>query len=378
MADGPAPVSSPAAPPPSEARGRTFPCERCGADLTFHIGVQRLRCEHCGFEKALEVEPGRAVEEHDLEAALSGIARRRTEARPAPPGQQELRCESCGATVVFRGTLTASACAYCGEPVQREKAHAAAPDRIPVDGLLTFEVPADRAQGALRGWVAGRWFAPGEWKKRGVEGRLDGAYLPFFTFDAMTATRYAGERGDHYTVSVRQGSQTRTETRVRWTPAAGAFQRFFDDVLVPAFRSLPPGLLQALEPWPLARVVPFSEGALSGKLAHTYDLELPAGFGAARARIDAALLADVRGRIGGDVQRVHDLQTRYAGLTYKHLLLPVWLMAYRYRERSYRVAINAVTGEVHGERPWSPVKIALAVAAAALAAGLAWLASQGP
>ncbi len=376
MPDAPAPSSPAPAPPPAEARGRTFPCEQCGADLLFHIGAQRLRCEHCGHERALEFEPGRATEEHDLQAALSGLARRRGEQRPAPPAQQELRCEACGATVLFQGTLTASACAYCGEPVQREKAHAAA-DRIPVDGLLTFAVPAEQARGALRGWVQGRWFAPGEWKKRGVEGRLDGAYLPYFTFDAATATEYRGERGDHYTVTVQEGGRTRQETRVRWTPAAGAFQRLFDDVLVPAFRSLPLPLLQQLEPWPLARVVPFSEGALAGKLAHTYDLELGTGFTAARARIDAAILGEVRGRIGGDTQRVHQVETQYAGLTYRHLLLPVWLLAYRYRDRSYRVAINAVTGEVHGERPWSPVKIALAVLAAALAAAIAWAASQG-
>jgi len=370
MPDAPAPL------PAAEARGRTFPCEQCGADLTFDIGVQRLRCQHCGHEKALEFEPGRTVEEHDLQAALGGIARRRTEQRPAPADRQELRCEACGATVLFQGTLTATACAYCGEPVQREKAHAAA-DRIPVDGLLTFAVPAEQAKGALRAWVEGRWFAPGEWKKRGVEGRLEGVYLPFFTFDAATATRYRGERGDHYTVAVQEGNRTRQETRVRWSPAAGAFQRFFDDVLIPAFRSLPMPLLERLEPWPLGRVVPFSEGALAGKLAHTYDLELGSGFTTARARIDAAVLGEVRARIGGDTQRIHEVQTQYAGLTYKHLLLPVWLLAYRYRERSYRAAVNAVTGEVHGERPWSPVKIALAVLAAAVAAAIAWAASQG-
>jgi hypothetical protein len=238
-------------------------------------------------------------------------------------------------------------------------------------------VPAEQAKGALRDWVKGRWFAPNAWKQQGVEGRLDGAYLPFFTFDAMTASQYRGERGDRYTVTVRVGNQTRNEVRVRWTPASGAFQRFFDDVLVPAFRSLPMGLLAKLEPWPLERTVPFTEGALAGKLAHTYDLELPQGFTSARERIEREIEAEVRHRIGGDTQRIHDVRTQYAGLTYKHLLLPVWLLAYRFHERSYRVAINAVTGEVHGERPWSAVKIALAVVAAAIVAGAIWLATQG-
>jgi DNA-directed RNA polymerase subunit RPC12/RpoP len=359
----PGPPPRPAEASAAPAAGRTFPCERCGADLAFHVGAQRLRCEHCGFEQDLEFRPGAAVEERDLEAALSALAARRREARPPAPGAQELSCAACGATVAFQGTLTATACAYCGEPVQRERAHAA-PDRVPVDGLLTFAVPADAARAALARWVKGRWFAPGELVRRGVDGRLEGVYLPFFTFDAMTATAYEGERGEHDSVTVRSGNQTRQETRTRWWPAAGSFQRLFDDVLVPAFGSLPPALLGRLEPWPLARCVPFSEGALAGKLAHTYDVELPAGLALAKARIEAELEADVRRRIGGDDQRIHAIRTRFAGLTYKHLLLPVWLLAYRYGGKSYRVAVNAVTGEVHGERPWSALKIALAAAVA--------------
>jgi hypothetical protein len=291
-------------------------------------------------------------------------------------GSSELRCAACGATVVFEGTLTSTACAYCGEPLQRDRVQQAA-DRIRVDGLLTFAVPPEAARAALAGWVRGRWFAPNEFLRRGVDGRLEGVYLPYFTFDAMTATRYAGERGDHYWVEVGSGNQRRRELRVRWSPAGGAFQRFFDDVLVPAVQALPRSLLEALEPWPLGGVIPFDPAALAGKLAHTYDVELGPASASARQRIDAALEAEVRDRIGGDEQRVHQLQTAYDGLTYKHLLLPVWLLAYKYQGRSYRVAINACTGEVNGERPWSPWKIGVAVVLGLIAAGVvAYLAQQ--
>ena len=47
----------------------------------------------------------------------------------------------------------------------------------------------------------------------------------------------------------------------------------------------------------------------------------------------------------------HD--TNYHALTYKHLLLPVWMLAYRYGKKTYRVVVNAGTGEVQGGRPWS-------------------------
>ena len=80
-----------------------------------------------------------------------------------------------------------------------------------------------------------------------------------------------------------------------------------------------------------------------------------------RQRVESALSADVRQRIGGDVQNVSSQQTNYSAITFKHLLLPVWLLAYRYREKTYRVMVNAVTGEVSGERPYSALKITLAV-----------------
>jgi len=372
---GPGGTVGPAAPAADEDRGRTFPCERCGADLAFSIGAQQLRCEHCGFEKTLAAGDAAEVRENDLEAGLRRQAERRA-AGAAPVGTSELRCGACGATVVFVGTVTSTACAYCGEPLQRDRVHRS-PDRIPVDGLLTFAVPAEAARAALRGWVSGRWFAPNEFLQRGVDGVLEGIYLPYFTFDAMTATRYAGERGDHYWVEVGSGNQRRKELRTRWSPAGGAFQRFFDDVLVPAVAALPRSLLEALEPWPLGGVIPFTPAALAGKLAHTYDVELGAASASARQRIDAALDAEVRDRIGGDEQRIHQLQTGYDGLTYKHLLMPVWLLAYRYRGRSYRVAINACTGEVHGERPWSPWKIGFAVVLGLIAAVVAAVLSEG-
>jgi len=354
---------------------RTFPCERCGADLTFSIGAQKLRCEHCGFEKDLAPGALPTVEEHDLQAGLKRQSEQRAGDQPAV-GTQEVSCQACGGTVAFTGTLTSTQCAYCGEPIQRDRVHAA-PDRVPVDGLLTFAVEGTAARAGLAAWVKGLWFAPNEFLKRGVDGTLEGVYLPYFTFDAMTSTEYAGQRGDHYWVEVGSGQQKRREMRTRWSPAWGAFQRFFDDVLVPAVSALPAPLLGKLEPWPLTGVIPFTPGALAGKLAHTYDVELPQAAVSARQAMEAAIEGEVRQRIGGDEQRVESIRTGWAGLTYKHLLLPVWLLAYRYQGKSYRVAINACTGEVNGERPWSPWKIGFAVVLGLVAAGVvAYLAQQ--
>ena len=84
--------------------------------------------------------------------------------------------------------------------------------------------------------------------------------------------------------------------------------------------------------------------------------------------------SETRRRIGGDEQRVHSLDSQYSAITYKHLLLPTWLMAYRFREKAYQVMVNATTGEVQGQRPYSWVKITFAVLAViAVIAGIAAL-----
>lgn len=351
-------------------RGRIFPCDGCGSDLTYNIGQQQLKCPFCGYEKPLQIESDTVVVEQDYHAMLDRLRNWHEEGvEHQETGQSEIRCESCGGNVLFQGALTSTECPYCASPIQRNNVHDAE-HRIPVDGVLPFLVERNNAQLRLKEWVQSRWFAPGDFLQRGVEGKFNGVYLPFWTFDSLTFNRYSGERGERYTVEVGEGNNRRTETRVRWWPAAGSFQRFFDDVLIVATRGLPVWMLDRLEPWPLERLQPFSQELLAGFYARTYEKELEPGFEDARQRIEAAVMADVRQRIGGDEQRVHQCQTHYSAITFKHLLLPVWLLAYRYGDKSYQVAVNAATGEVQGERPYSVAKIAVAVLLGLIAAGI--------
>lgn len=53
------------------------------------------------------------------------------------------------------------------------------------------------------------------------------------------------------------------------------------------------------------------------------------------------------------------------------------MLAYKYRDKSYQVVINAGTGEVHGDRPYSWIKIMFtALAAIAVGCGIAWVAAN--
>ena len=364
--------------------GRIFPCDSCGADLVFHIGQQKLSCEYCGHVKEIVIAADATLEEQDFHAMLERVTEWRQEEAAERPegdddspavsaGQRELRCDSCGGNVEFVGTITSTHCPYCASPMQLETAHKSEERRIPVDGILPFQVEHEHARENLQQWVDSRWFAPNDFRKRGADGKFNGIYLSYFTFDAMTFTAYRGRRGDYYYVTVGSGKNRRRQRRTRWSPAHGRFQRFFDDVLVLANTGLRRDFMQSLEPWPLLKVVPFNQQMMAGYLARTYDVELDVCFGEAKQRIDHALNNEVRLRIGGDTQQINSINTQYDAITFKHLLLPTWLLAYPYRGRTYQVFINAATGEVQGERPWSVWKILFAVMAAlAVVGGLIW------
>lgn len=349
---------------------RIFPCQACGADLKFHIGLQSLSCEFCGHQQQIQHHED-SVQEQDFHQMLQRIRQQRAERKGQNAGhvgdkgvsaeagadRQEVRCESCGGNVEFYGTLTSTSCPYCGVPMQLERAHQADPERIPVDAMLPFLVDRQRAGGQLQQWLESRWFAPTDFRHGAQQGQFNGVFLSYFTFDSLTFTIWSGMRGDHYYVTVGDGKDERRERRTSWHPVSGRFQRFFDDVLILANRGLQRNHIDALQPWPLSRVVPFNQQLLAGLLSRTYDIELDECFAEARARIDAELQADVRARIGGDEQNITAMKSQYDAITFKHLLLPVWLMAYRYNGKSYQVFINACTGQVSGQRPWSIWKI---------------------
>jgi len=350
--------------------GRIFPCDECGADLEFSIGQQSLQCPYCGSIKQIEPPPDAQIVEQDFLQMLERLKQLRASKQiddESSDVQHAIRCDSCGAEVVFQGTLTSLHCPYCAAAMQRDKIHDSV-SRIPVDGLLPFLIPQQRAAQNLRAWVSSLWWAPNEFLRQGANGKFNGVYLPFFTYDSLTFTRFSGQRGDAYYVTVGEGKDQRQERRIRWTPAGGSFQRFFDDVLIIAASQQHLDLVETLEPWPLDALIPFTPQVLAGFFSRTYDVPLEDGFKMARQRIESALSIDVRRRIGGDEQQVTSQQTNYSAITFKHLLLPVWLLAYRFHDKTYQVMINAATGEVAGHRPYSWVKITFAVVTAAIIA----------
>ena len=341
---------------------RTYPCAACGGELHFDIATQLLKCQHCGNTHELREVDG-AVEENDLSTAIAfaRAGRSRTVAQVA--GEKEIVCQNCGGHTTFSGALTANRCPYCATPIQRDDVHDA-PERLAVDGVLPFQVDDRQAKELIERWIDSRWFAPSEFKRYHRTGSFESVYMAYFTYDADTSTRYTGERGVHYTVTVGSGDNKRTETRTDWTPVSGVVQNTFDDLAVFANDGFDRSRVAKLEPWPTTQAKPYSAEFVAGHLCRTYDRDVEQCFPEARQEMERRIESDIRRDIGGNEQRIHSKHVHWMRTEYKHLLLPIWLLTVIYLDRPFQVYINGVTGEVHGQRPYSKVKIVTAIVVA--------------
>jgi hypothetical protein len=114
-------------------------------------------------------------------------------------------------------------------------------------------------------------------------------------------------------------------------------------------------------------LAPYQDEFLSGFVTEMYQVDLHGGFEQAKEIMAPTIRRSVESDIGGDHQRIFSVETEYAGITFKHILLPLWISAYSLRGKTYRFLVNARTGKVAGERPYSAWKITAAILAAAAA-----------
>lgn len=356
------------APPPAPLEEHRFPCDTCGSDLRFDPERYLLVCDHCGNSDAISSTRGHhPIAELDFRTAIS---------QTLPQTEMEetrvTTCPNCAAQVEFDEVRHATECPFCATPVVVDTG---LNRHIKLRAVLPFALTETVANDAMNDWLGSLWFAPNGLQDYARKGRrMQGIYVPYWTYDADTQSSYQGERGTVYYVTrtvMRDGKPTQVQVpQVRWRAASGRVARFFDDVLVLASTSLPKRFTDALQPWDLAALEPYAPEYLAGFRAEAYAVTLEDGYTEARQIMDAMIERDVRFDIGGDRQRIHDIQTQVSAVTFKHILLPVWLAAYKYRGKTYRFVVNGRTGNVQGERPYSALKITFAVILGLLAAGI--------
>lgn len=340
-------------------------CKDCGALLKFQPGTNNLTCEYCGGKNEIaqpQTTPG-AIRENSLEDFLA----KEVEA-DEKIDVVTVKCEGCHGINTFDPKTVSDKCAFCGSPLVVTSASTSKMHKP--EYVLPFGIDLNNAVQGFKKWLSALWFAPSDLiKYADAPKNMNGVYLPFWTFDCATDSNYTGQRGEDYYVTenytTQENGQTVTKqrqvTKTRWYSAYGNVNNTFDDLLIEASASLDKKILRSLEPWDLKNLVEYNDKYLSGFRTETFAVDLRSAYQQSKERMEPAIESAIRRDIGGDRQMIHSVSTTYHDPTFKHVLLPVWVSAYRYNNKVYQFIINARTGEVQGQRPYSTAKIVFAV-----------------
>ena len=361
------PRSSPTSPTELTALDK-HACAACGAQAEWSPERQALVCSHCGTVAPTELDRDTGhVREIDLARTLREMP---DELRGWQAAKRSVRCQSCRAVSVFDPERVGQRCEFCGSAELVDYDEIRAPLRP--QSVLPFRISLERARDGVRRWLAGRWLAPGALARRAALDAVRGVYLPYWTFDAAAHCRWTAESGTYYdtTETVRDARGrlvTRRVQHVRWTPAAGEIDHRFDDEPVAATCGVDRTLLERVEPFPTHELVPYDTAYLAGFVVEHYQVVLIDAARKARESMIEELRALCAREVPGDTQRNLAIDPTFAGETFKHILVPAWLLSYRFGGRAFQVVANGVTGIVAGRYPKSPWKVALLVFAALVA-----------
>lgn len=355
------------APTPPEGQHQ-YSCSSCGAALEFAPGTTALACPYCGARTAITLVGSL---KHDYATYLATAPQSLTGLDPF-----SLQCGNCGS--MQSTTALSSRCPTCKGALVVSDDLGGRLKRP--DGVVPFVITKDRASASFKDWAGSRWFAPNALKEVLHTDSMVGAYVPHWGFDDRTITDYAGRRGEHYwetetyTVSVNGQQETRTRQvqRTRWYPTSGRVWLDFVDVLAPAVRTPDARTLVKLGPWKASAATSFEPQLLAGFDTPRYTVTSEDGYAHARRQMVSQIESACRRDIGGDEQQLTTVRTTDTDVLFRLLLMPLWMATYIVGGRVFRVYVNANTGQVVGERPYSAVKIALLAVTivAAIVAGL--------
>ncbi len=318
---------------------QSYACSQCGGQMEFHPQSQKLRCLYCGSEQEIAAQKAADSGEQVLEFVL-----------PTHRGhhwaeaQHHLECQNCGAGSLWPEAQRTLRCPSCGSGQLLESQETQNLVDPHVIGLM--EIDETQALKQAEAWLGKGWFAPDDLSKAAQKTALRPAYYPFWTFDGTLELNWHCE--------VNEGDSENP----RWVPRSGAEYHMFDDMLVPGAKSITQKQLRDLGPFKLKEVLEFKPEHVAGWPALAYEIALA----------DATLVA--RGELVKKVGRTLHRKVlphrqkrnltpgghKWSGMTFKNVLLPLWVGTYLYQDQTYPILINGQTGKISGDKPRDTLK----------------------
>ena len=336
-------------------------CPNCGATLMYDPIAGDLSCQFCGYHEEIkrtvnEAGEAKTAEEIDL------FSETNTEGYDWGVKSKVVICKSCGAESIYDELQIADVCPYCGSNQVMQASEDV--KTLAPGGVVPFKLDAKQAGSLFSQWIKAKFFCPKKAKESACPEAFKGVYMPYWTYDAVTQSRYTARYGIDREVKDKDG---KTETKTDWYQTSGSYRVDFDDVLVLGSKRYESSLLSRIEPFDTKANAAYQPQFLEGYTAERYSIGLKDGWKTATEKmadaIESGIRDEVRERFHADHVDSVKADTKYSRTTYKYLLLPVWMSAFSYKNKVYRFLVNGQSGKVGGKTPVSALRVLLTIGA---------------
>lgn len=336
-----------------------YKCPQCGATTRYNVAAGGVTCEHCGYTAPAQgKQVGRRAQEFEFTMETWnqaeqgwGVARR------------ELHCESCGANLTLpEGALTIT-CPFCAS--NEVNVHEAPSDVLRPRFLIPFKIQPESIRSRAKEWLGKGWYHPGELSAAAVIERFTGIYLPFWTFDARITADWRAEVGHERQESYYDaGSKSwKTRTVIDWRWEDGRVFVDIDDLMITGSSRLSRLIMERLYPFDLGALDTYTPDYLAGWQAQAYDVTLPDAWEDAKERMRGHGKDACYEDIDSSHVRNFSMTADFGDETWRYILLPVYVAAYKFEDKVFQVMVNGQTGIVAGQKPVAWWKIWLAIGA---------------
>jgi DNA-directed RNA polymerase subunit RPC12/RpoP len=325
-----------------EAQAESFVCPKCGGQVSFDLQSNHVACKYCGYQQETEDTLTSAQAEQPLDFVLPT-----TLGHHWADAQQRVSCTSCGAVGLLPPGQKTTQCPYCGSNQMVESANS--DELIDPLGIAVMKFDPAKVQQIVKKWLGRGLFAPDD--------LVVAAKLLFLRPAYYSCWAFGGNLELHWKCEVNEG----TSKNPHWVPRNGIESSFFDDVLVSGVSALTQAELKSIEPFKMKEIVEFKPDYLAGWLTMVYDRSVSDASLLAREKVSKRMRGELGARveIGREKRNLAMSAGDWIGMTYKHLLLPVWIGTYHYRGKEFHLLVNGQTGKIGGRKPRDTVKVVL-------------------
>lgn len=336
-----------------------FSCPQCGATTAYSVKDGGLTCSHCGYyEPPKKSQVGKKAEQFEFEVEVMERA-----AHGWGEQRDEMVCQRCGAvTSIPLGSLTHT-CVFCGSNhvIQRESPQEVLRPRY----LIPFKIERETCKEIASSWLGSYWMVPKDLKNEATIGAFSPVYLPFWTFDAVTAAVWKAQVGHRVTERYYDAGskQWKSRTKIVWRWEQGSVKLNIDDLLIEGTDKLSVRLLNRIKKFQLSELVPYEPTLLAGMQAQAYDVHLGDAWERGRQEMRERTRLACRSQASTEMIRNFHMSLDFQDETWRYILLPVFINTYQYRDQAFQMLINGQTGDIDGQRPADWRKVWIVVAA---------------